>query len=58
MGVQPATIGLIYALGGVRGLLGAVLVVTFGISPLGFLIGGLLGGWIGLWPTLLLAGLG
>jgi MFS family permease len=140
LGVQPATIGLIYALGGVGGLLGAVAaerlngfigmgrtivisqlfhglcltalpmaallggnlaipliasvhfvwgltstlyavpalslrqaitpnhwqgrvaastrVLTFGISPLGFLIGGLLGEWIGLWPTLLLAGMG
>jgi MFS family permease len=33
-------------------------VLTFGVSPLGFLIGGWLGEWIGLWPTLLLAGLG
>jgi len=33
-------------------------VLTFGVSPLGFLIGGWLGEWVGLWPTLLLAGLG
>jgi MFS family permease len=33
-------------------------VLTFGVSPLGFLIGGWLGEWIGLWPTLMLAGLG
>jgi MFS family permease len=33
-------------------------VLTFGVSPLGFLIGGFLGEWIGLWPTLLLAGVG
>ena len=33
-------------------------VLTFGISPLGFLIGGWLGEWIGLWPTLMLSGLG
>ena len=32
-------------------------VLTFGVSPLGFLIGGWLGEWIGLWPTLLIAGL-
>lgn len=32
-------------------------VLTFGISPIGFLIGGLLGEWLGLWPTLVLAGL-
>jgi MFS family permease len=33
-------------------------VLTFGVSPLGFLMGGWLGEWIGLWPTLLIAGLG
>lgn len=33
-------------------------VLTFGLSPLGFLIGGFLGEWMGLWPTLLVAGAG
>lgn len=33
-------------------------VLTFGLSPLGFLLGGFLGEWIGLWPTLLVAGIG
>ena len=33
-------------------------VLTFGVSPLGFLIGGWLGEWIGMWPTLVVAGLG
>jgi MFS family permease len=33
-------------------------VLTFGVSPLGFLIGGFFGTWIGLWPTLIVAGVG
>lgn len=33
-------------------------VLTFGVSPVGFLIGGLLGEWLGLWTTLVLAGFG
>jgi MFS family permease len=33
-------------------------VLTFGLSPLGFLIGGFLGEWLGLWPTLLVGGVG
>jgi MFS family permease len=33
-------------------------VLMLGVSPLGFLIGGFLGEWIGLWPTLLVGGVG
>jgi predicted MFS family arabinose efflux permease len=33
-------------------------VLTFGVSPIGFLIGGALGEWVGIWPTLVIAGAG